>query len=80
MAPLRVALGFPAAAAVMRGMMVQSTAVTFGAVGTPVLVGVSGGLGGEEFAGALATVDMSMLDYLRAVTAKVVVLHAVAGV
>ena len=78
-APLLVALGFPAAGAVMLGMMIQSTAVTFGAVGTPVLVGVQGGLGGEIFAAALANADMTMLDYLRAVTAKVVVLHAMAG-
>ena len=79
-APLLVALGFPAAAAVMLGMMIQSTAVTFGAVGTPVLVGIDGGLGGEAFAAALASADMSMADYLRAVTAKAVLLHAVAGV
>ena len=39
-APLMVALGFPAMAAVMLGMLVQSTPVTFGAVGTPILVGV----------------------------------------
>ncbi len=79
-APLLVALGFPAAASVMLGMMIQSTAVTFGAVGTPVLVGVSGGLGGESFAAAMAAADMTMPEYLRAVTAKVVVLHAIAGV
>lgn len=79
-APLLVALGFPAAAAVMLGMMIQSTAVTFGAVGTPVLVGVQGGLGGEAFAVALAGADLTMLDYLREVTAKVVLLHAIAGV
>jgi lactate permease len=79
-APLLVALGFPAAAAVMMGMMIQSTAVTFGAVGTPVLVGLSGGLGGEAFSAALAAADMTMLDYLRAVTAKAVVFHAIAGV
>jgi len=79
-APLLVALGFPAAAAVMLGMMIQSTAVTFGAVGTPVLVGVSGGLGGEAFADAIAAVDMTTLDYLKAVTAKVVILHGIAGV
>lgn len=79
-APLLVALGFPAAAAVMLGMMIQSTAVTFGAVGTPVLVGVQGGLGGEAFAAALAGADLTMLDYLREVTAKVVLLHAIAGV
>jgi lactate permease len=79
-APLLVALGFPAAAAVMLGMMIQSTAVTFGAVGTPVLVGVAGGLGGESFADAIAAVDMSTLDYLKAVTAKAVLFHGIAGV
>ena len=78
-APLLVALGFPAAAAVMLGMMIQSTAVTFGAVGTPVLVGIQGGLGGEAFAAALAGANMTMVDYLHAVTAKVVLLHATAG-
>lgn len=79
-APLMVALGFPAAAAVMLGMMIQSTAVTFGAVGTPVLVGVDGGLGGDAFAMALAAADLTRLDYLRLVTAKAVLLHATAGV
>ncbi|HKJ01291.1 MAG TPA: L-lactate permease, partial [Longimicrobiales bacterium] len=59
-APLLVALGFPAAAAVMLGMMVQSTAVTFGAVGTPVLVGIQGGLGGEAFSTHLAAAGIDM--------------------
>jgi lactate permease len=79
-APLLVALGFPAACAVMLGMMVQSTAVTFGAVGTPVLVGIQGGLGGEAFAADLAAAGMSTVDYLRAVTSRAVLLHATAGV
>jgi len=79
-APLLVALGFPAAAAVMLGMMIQSTAVTFGAVGPPVLVGVRGGRGGDAFSAALAAADLTMPDYLRAVTAKAVLLHATAGV
>ena len=47
-APLLVGLGFPTFCAVMLGMMVQSTAVTFGAVGTPVLVGITGGLQSPE--------------------------------
>lgn len=79
-APLMVALGFPAACAVMLGMMVQSTAVTFGAVGTPVLVGIQGGLGGEAFSADLAAAGMDMPGFLRLVTAKAVLLHAVAGV
>ncbi len=56
-APLLVALGFPALAAVMLGMMVQSTPVTFGAVGTPILVGVRGGLESPEVLQQLAGRD-----------------------
>jgi len=78
-APLMVAMGFPAAAAVMIGMMIQSTAVTFGAVGTPVLVGVQGGLGGEMFEAQLAMAGIGMREFLRMVTARAVILHGVAG-
>ncbi len=78
-APLLVALGFPAMAAVMLGMMVQSTAVTFGAVGTPILVGVRGGLQHPELDARLASLGFDFSDYLQWVTSDVVVLHAVAG-
>ncbi len=78
-APLMVALGFPAVAAVMLGMMVQSTPVTFGAVGTPVLVGVRGGLDSPEVLEALAARGLEMSDYLQVVTVNVVSLHAIAG-
>ena len=43
-APLLVAIGFPAMAAVLMGMLVQSTPVSFGAVGTPIVVGITTGL------------------------------------
>lgn len=66
-APLMVALGFPAACAVMVGMMIQSTAVTFGAVGTPILKGVHVGLS-----------DPGM-EYLQMVTSRAALLHSVAG-
>ena len=46
--PLLVALGFPAMAAVMSGMIIQSTPVSFGAVGTPILVGVNTGLSADQ--------------------------------
>ena len=45
--PLMVGLGFPAMAAVVSGMIIQSTPVSFGAVGTPILVGVNKGLSGD---------------------------------
>ena len=43
--PLLVGLGFPPLAAVVAGMMIQCTPVSFGACGTPILVGVSTGFG-----------------------------------
>ena len=61
-APLMVALGFPAVAAVMLGMMVQSTPVTFGAVGTPILVGVRGGLENPEINAQLAQKGLEFSD------------------
>ncbi|MDH3711477.1 MAG: L-lactate permease [Cyclobacteriaceae bacterium] len=78
-APLLVALGFPALAAVMLGMMVQSTAVTFGAAGTPILVGVRGGLQNPELDSRLAALDMNFMDYLQTITSNVSVMHAIAG-
>ncbi len=78
-APLMVALGFPAMAAVMLGMMVQSTPVTFGAVGTPILVGVRGGLDSPEVQQSLLNAGLEIGDYLQVVTNNVVTLHAIAG-
>ncbi len=46
--PLLVGLGFPAKSAVISGMLIQCTPVSFGAVGTPILVGVKSGLNGAE--------------------------------
>jgi lactate permease len=77
--PLLVALGFPAMAAVMLGMMIQSTAVTFGAVGTPVLIGVRGGLDSPEMTAYLAAAGTGFDEYLRAITTYAALTHAVAG-
>ena len=78
-APLLVAIGFPAMAAVMLGMMVQSTPVTFGAAGTPIIVGVRGGLENPELTAALAGAGLTFVDYLDAITVRVALLHAIAG-
>ncbi|MEO8269354.1 MAG: L-lactate permease, partial [Aureliella sp.] len=53
--PLLVGLGFPALSAVIAGMMIQCTPVSFGAVGTPILVGVSTGLAGQGTIDEFAT-------------------------
>jgi lactate permease len=78
-APLMVALGFPVTAAVMIGMMIQSTAVTFGAVGTPILIGVWDGLASPELTTRLTAVGMSYDHYVRTIAAYAVCLHGLTG-
>lgn len=77
--PLLVALGFPPMAAVMLGLMVQSTPVTFGAVGTPVLIGVSGGLESDHLIARLVDAGMSFEAYLRLIAAYSAVIHGIVG-
>ncbi|MDO5638717.1 MAG: L-lactate permease [Neisseria sp.] len=77
-APLLLALGFPAMASVMAMLIIQSTPVSFGAVGTPLLVGVWSGISNkDDVAAAIApqTVD----QYLLHITANVGLLHALIG-
>ena len=78
-APLMVALGFPAMAAVMIGMMIQSTAVTFGACGTPILIGVRGGLQNPELTARLADAGTNFESYLQVITANSAVFHGITG-
>ncbi|MEO6963394.1 MAG: L-lactate permease, partial [Puia sp.] len=72
-APLLLALGFPALSAVIIGLMVQSTSVTFGAMGTPILVGLQNGLlssfsnPGEKLA------------FLKSATVCIAIIHTLVG-
>ena len=68
--PLLVGLGFPPMAAVVAGMTIQCTPVSFGAVGTPILVGVSNGLDG--------TVEVTR-ELQLAIGWRVALLHLIAG-
>ena len=78
-APLLVALGFPALAAVMIGMMIQSTPVSFGAVGTPIVVGVSGGLDKAGLSEQLTANGSSWEAFYHLITSEVAITHAVVG-
>jgi lactate permease len=78
-APLLVAIGFPALGAVMVGMMIQSTPVSFGAVGTPIIIGVSNGLDNQSIGAALATNGSSWDAFVRLITSEVAVGHAIVG-
>lgn len=78
-APLMVAIGFPAAAAVMIGMMIQSTPVSFGAVGTPILIGVNKGLNAESIGNTLTQLGSSWDVYLQAITSSTAIVHGITG-
>ncbi|EMI09454.1 L-lactate permease [Anoxybacillus gonensis] len=77
-APLLVAIGFPAMAAVLVSLIIQSTPVSFGAIGTPILVGVNTGLANQE-AVMKAIGDMEFTDYLLQIAANVGLIHAMVG-
>ena len=79
--PLLVGLGFPALAAVISGMIIQSTPVSFGACGTPIMVGVNMGLSADasiqEYARSVGFTQWA--DFLGMIGLKVAALHALTG-
>ncbi|MCD8503227.1 MAG: L-lactate permease [Bacillaceae bacterium] len=82
-APLLVALGFPALAAVAVALIANSSPVTFAAVGTPLLVGVNGGL--QEGAEIAAVVqnnlgqDVVLADFVAQVGVQVTQIDILVG-
>ena len=79
--PLMVGLGFPAMAAVVAGMIIQSTPVSFGAMGTPILVGVNTGLSADPGMSAYA-MELGFSeweDFLGFIGTKIAIIHATAG-
>ncbi|MGK7910185.1 MAG: L-lactate permease [Synechococcus sp.] len=78
--PLLVTIGFPAMAAVIAALIIQSTPSTFGAVGTPILIGVDAGLGGvpgvQEH---LAELGLTPAEYLLAVSRWAGIFHGIIG-
>jgi lactate permease len=78
--PLMVGLGFPAMAAVVAGMIIQSTPVSFGAMGTPILTGVGTGLADDPAVLLFAEgLGMNYDQLLAYIATKVAFLHAIAG-
>ncbi|MCQ4285945.1 L-lactate permease [Pseudomonas stutzeri] len=78
-APLLVAIGFPAMAAVLMGMLVQSTPVSFGAVGTPIVVGINSGLDTATIGAQLVAQGSSWNLFLQQITSSVAITHAIVG-
>jgi lactate permease len=78
--PLLVAIGFPAMAAVIAALIIQSTPSTFGAVGTPILIGIDAGLSGvPTVQQQLAELGLSQGNYLFAVGRWAGIFHGIIG-
>ncbi|HSO92654.1 MAG TPA: L-lactate permease, partial [Arthrobacter sp.] len=83
--PLLLALGFPAMAAVMAGLIIQSTPVSFGAVGTPMNVGIGTGLSGtdgtlvENAAARAGTLGLDQGEFVAHTATQVATIHAIVG-
>lgn len=78
-APLLVAIGFPALGAVLMGMMIQSTPVSFGAVGTPLIIGVNKGLDTIAITAELAKKGIEWETFMQLITSQVAIMHGIIG-
>ncbi len=78
-APLMVAVGFPPLAAVVFGMMIQSTPVSFGAVGTPLIVGVQGGLDKMAITNILNEKGFEWSYFFKIIVSEVAIIHSICG-
>jgi lactate permease len=77
--PLLLALGFPALAAVMTTLIIQSTPVSFGAVGTPILVGMTESLNVPQVEAAVAGAGMTYVEFIEQIGVYTAVPHAIVG-
>ena len=77
--PLLLALGFPALAAVMCTLIIQSTPVTFGAVGTPILVGMAESLNVPDVESAIAAISLPYSDFIYQIGVFAAIPHAIVG-
>jgi lactate permease len=78
-APLLLSLGFPALAAVMVALIANSTAVSFGAVGTPTIIGLGTTLNIAEIQESIAASNMSFDQFVQLTGQWTAFLHFLPG-
>lgn len=76
---LMMGIGFPPACAVLTAVMGPVTASAFSSMGTPITLGVQGGLQDPVWLHQLALQGVSLDQYLKFVSAKVGIFHGIAG-
>jgi lactate permease len=78
-APLLLSLGFPALAAVMVALIANVTPVSFGAVGTPTLIGIQSSLDIPSIQLTLAESGMTYTEYIHQVGIWTAAQHTLPG-
>jgi len=78
-APLMLGLGFPALAAVIAAIIGHIIAVTYGAVGTPIVVGIRDPLSAAGFGEAIQAGGFTVTEYSNQVAAWAATYHALVG-
>ena len=79
-APLLLSLGFPALAAVMVALIANSTCVSFGAVGTPTLIGIGQTTNTPELIQQIADAGLQYNDFIYQVGLWTALQHAIPGI
>lgn len=79
-APLLLSLGFPALAAVMVSLIANSTSVSFGAVGTPTLIGVGQSTNTTEILQQISDAGMQYGNFIDQVGLWTALQHAIPGI
>jgi len=79
-APLLLSLGFPALAAVMVALIANSTSVSFGAVGTPTLIGVGQTTNTPELMQQIADAGLEYNEFIYQVGLWTGIQHAIPGI
>ncbi len=79
-APLLLSLGFPALAAVMVALIANSTCVSFGAVGTPTLIGVGQTTNTPEIMQQIADAGLEYNEFIYQVGLWTGIQHAIPGI
>ena len=81
-APLLVALGFPPLAAILVALPAQGIPSAFGAVGTPLILGVSTGLGLDDLPVVnerIAELGLTFETYIVGIGGRIAIIHGIAG-
>ncbi len=79
-APLLLSLGFPALAAVMVALIANSTAVSFGAVGTPILIGTGSSLNLPAIEQAILDNGMTFDTFIHHTATWTALFHLIPGI